>query len=114
MKATNTTAATAGERLLIDPSGPYPRSIGGNKYWFKVVDDYLRKNWNYLMKRKSEVPKIIDEDIVEQRKKITYTRCDNTGEHELLKKYCEENNIIFEMIAPNTPQYNGVVERSLK
>ena len=28
-------------------------SIGGNKYWFKVVDDYSRKNWNYLMKNKS-------------------------------------------------------------
>ena len=56
MKMTNTRATTVGERLFIDTSGPYPRSIGGNKYWFKVVDNYLRKNWNYLIKRKNEVP----------------------------------------------------------
>ena len=56
MKATNTRATTAGEIIFIDTSGPYPRSIGGNEYWFKVVDDYSKKNWNYLMKRKSEVP----------------------------------------------------------
>ena len=40
MKATNTRATTAGERLFIDISGPYPHSIGCNKCWFKVVDDY--------------------------------------------------------------------------
>ena len=53
MKATNTRATTAGERLFIGTSGPYPRSTGGNKYWFKVVDNYSRKSWNYLMKRKN-------------------------------------------------------------
>ena len=56
MKATNKRATTAGERKLIDTRGPYPWSIGGNKYQFKVVDNYSRKNWNYLMKRKNEVP----------------------------------------------------------
>ena len=43
MKTSNVRANRAGERLFIDTSGPYPRSIGGNKYWFKVVDDYSRK-----------------------------------------------------------------------
>ena len=32
MKATNIRATTAGERLFIDTSGPYSRSIGNNKY----------------------------------------------------------------------------------
>ena len=39
MKATSTRTTTAGEILFIDTSGPYSRSKGGNKYWFKVVDD---------------------------------------------------------------------------
>ena len=117
MKATNVRATAAGERLFIDTSGPYPRSIGGNKYWFKIVDDYSRKNWNYLMKRKSEVPthlKSLIRILQGKGKKVKYIRCDNAGEHEQLKKYCEENNIILEMTAPNTPQHNGVVERSFE
>ena len=44
MKTTNTRAMTVGEILFIDTSGPYLRSIGGNTYWFKVVDNYSRKN----------------------------------------------------------------------
>ena len=54
LKSTRTRATKARERLFKDSCGPYPRSIGGSKYWFKVVDDYSRKNWNYSMKRKSE------------------------------------------------------------
>ena len=56
MKSTKTRATKAGERLFIDTSGPYPWSMRGNKYWFKVVDDYSRRNWNNSMKSKSEVP----------------------------------------------------------
>ena len=55
LKTYNVRATQARGRLFIDTSGPYPRSIGGNKYWFKVVDNYSRKNWNYLIKNKSEV-----------------------------------------------------------
>ena len=55
MKATNTRANTVGERLFTDTSRLYRWSIRGNKYLFEVMDDYSRKNWNYLMKRKNEV-----------------------------------------------------------
>ena len=44
MKATNTRATKADERLFIDTSAPYPQSIGVYKCCFKVVDDSLRKN----------------------------------------------------------------------
>ena len=117
MKATNTRATIAGERLFIDTSGPYLQSIGGNKYWFKVVDNYSRKNWNYLLKRKNEAPthiKSLIRILQSKGKKVQYIRCDNAGEHEPLKKYCEENNIILEITAPNTPQHNGVMERSFE
>ena len=43
-ETSNVRATKAGERLLIDISGPYPRSMGGSKYWFKVVDDYSQKD----------------------------------------------------------------------
>ena len=82
MKATNMRAMTAGERLFIDTSGPYPQSIGGNKYWFKDVDDYLRKNLNYLMKRKNEVPthlKSLIRILQIKGKNVRYIRCDNAG-----------------------------------
>ena len=42
MKATNMRATQVGERLFIDTRGPYPQSIGGNKYCFKVVNDYSK------------------------------------------------------------------------
>ena len=32
IKATKIEATTSGEGLFIDTSGPYPRSVGGNKY----------------------------------------------------------------------------------
>ena len=47
-------------------------------------------------------------------KKIKYIQCNNAGEHEPLKKFCEENGITLLMTAPNTPQHNGVVERSFE
>ena len=42
MKTSNVRATKAGERLFIDTSGPYPRSIGESKCWFKVVDNHSR------------------------------------------------------------------------
>ena len=44
MKTSNVKATKAGERVFIDTSGLCPRRIGWSKYWFKVVDDYSRKN----------------------------------------------------------------------
>ena len=84
LKATNTRAFTAGERLFRDTSGSYPLSTGGNKYWLKVVDDYLKKNWNYLLKRKNAVLthlKSLIRTLQSKGKKVKYIRCDNAGEH---------------------------------
>ena len=114
-KITDERAKSPGERLFIDTSGPYPRSMGGNIYWMKVVDDYSRKNWNFLMKKKSEVAENIMELITSLKnagKEVKYLRCDNAGEHNTLIPYCIKNNITLEMTTPNTPQHNGVVERS--
>ena len=46
-------------------------------------------------------------------KPCKYLRCNNAGENEsYVQQLCAENNIQLEMTAPNTPQMNGVVERS--
>ncbi len=46
-------------------------------------------------------------------KPCRYLRCDNAGENEsYVQQVCEENDRQLEMTAPNTPQMNGVVERS--
>ena len=114
-KLTKERATKSGERLFFDTSGPYPRSLGGNLYWLKIVDDYSRKNWNFLMKKKSEVAqKIIDhiKILTINGNAFRFVRCDNAGEHNEIKRFCERNNIIMEMTTPNTPQLNGVVERS--
>ena len=114
-KLSKVRATESGERLFIDTSGPYPRSLGGNTYWLKIVDDFSRKNWNFLMKKKSEVTQnVVDhvESLKNSGKKVRFIRCDNAGEHNALISYCEKNDIILEMTTPNTPQHNGVVERS--
>ena len=117
MKTSNVRATKAGERLFIDTSGPCPRSIEGSLYWFKVVDDYSRKNWNSLMKNKSKVQyhlKSLVESLKNKEKQVNYIRYDNAGEHEPLQKYCDEKGINLEMTNPNTPQHNGVVERGFE
>jgi transposase InsO family protein len=46
-------------------------------------------------------------------KPCKYLRCDNAGENVLyVQQVCAENDIQLEITAPNTPQMNGVVERS--
>ena len=46
-------------------------------------------------------------------KPCKFLRCDNAGENEAhVQKVCAEHGITLEMTAPNTPQMNGVVERS--
>ena len=59
-KHTEIRATRPCERIFVDTSGPYPASLRRYKYWFKIVDDFSRKNWNYFAKAKSEIPKILE------------------------------------------------------
>lgn len=44
------------EVIFSDVCGPIQTdSLGGNKYFLSFIDDYSRKIWAYLLKRKSEV-----------------------------------------------------------
>ena len=58
--------------------------------------------------------KLLIESPKNKGKQVYYIRCDNAGEHEPLKTYGDEKGINLEMTGPNTPQHNGVVERSFE
>jgi hypothetical protein len=56
-KSIEVKATKCGERLFIDISGPYTKSITGSEYWLLVVDDSSKKKWSCFLKKKSEIGK---------------------------------------------------------
>jgi hypothetical protein len=44
-----------GERLYIDISSIKERSIGGEKFWALIVDDYTDYCWSFVLKNKSDL-----------------------------------------------------------
>ena len=115
-KTTMTKAKLPGERLFLDISGPFSDSLNSNRYWLRIVDDNTRFCWDSFLPRKSGIHVPLETLIVANKaagKPCKYLRCDNAGENEAyVQKVCAEHNIVLEMTAPNTPQMNGVVERS--
>lgn len=113
-KTTLVKAKAKGERLFVDTSGPYKKSLAKNSFWVLVVDDYTRKAWSYFVDKKSKVKEVV-EALLEKLSgcgvTVQYIRCDNAGENDALKVACEAKGITMEFTAPNTPQMNGVVER---
>ncbi len=58
-KATENKSKRPGERIFIDTSGPFSKTIKGNRYWIKIVDDYSRYSWSIFVKKKSELPDLL-------------------------------------------------------
>jgi hypothetical protein len=116
-KSTLTKAKAPGERLFLDILGPFSDSLNSNQYWLCIVDDNTRFCWYSLLPRKSGIQHVPPESLVVANKAAgkpcKFLRCDNAGENEAyVQKVCAEHGITLEMTAPNTPQMNGVVERS--
>lgn len=115
-KSTMTKATVPGERLFLDISGPYSDSLNQNKYWLRIVDDCTRYSWDCFLPRKTGIQDPLLKLVTMNKaaaKPCKYLRCDNAGENEsYVQQVCAENDIQLEMTAPNTPQMNGVVERS--
>ena len=83
-KKTTTKATRPGERLFTDISGPYAKSIIGNKYWIMVVDDYPRMKWSFFRKKKSDIGQALDGFLTQLRGigyETKYLRCDDAGEN---------------------------------
>ena len=115
-KTTMTKAKSPGERLFLDISGPFSDSLNSNRYWLRIVDDNTRFCWDSFLPRKSGIHVPLESLLIANKaagKPCKYLRCDNAGENEAyVQKLCAEHDIALEMTAPNTPQMNGVVERS--
>jgi transposase InsO family protein len=114
-KTTSMKAHEKGERLFLDISGPYKMSLKGSKYWLLVVDDKTRKAWSFFIQNKSEAKKATEMllQLLKGAKVVTkYIRCDNAGENvKGIKELCNTYGIQIELTPPNSPQFNGVVER---
>jgi len=80
------------------------------------VDDHTRFCWDSFLPRKSGIHVPLEALLISNKaagKACKYLRCDNAGENEsYVQKLCAEHDVVLEMTAPNTPQMNGVVERS--
>ena len=114
-KSTERIAVEPGERICVDASGPFQVSNGGSRYWFQAVDEYTRYGWCGFAKLKSEIGNFY-ESVCEWLKskgfEMKYLRCDNAGENiKQLKEVAFKFGVELEFTAPNTPQFNGIVER---
>ena len=97
-----------------------PMSIqarGSYEYFITFTDDYSRFGYVYLMKRKFKAFEKFKEfraEVENQLGKCTKAiQFDRGGEYLLgdFKYYLTENGIVSQLIAPKTPQQNGVAER---
>jgi len=100
-----------------DIGGPItPGSFSGKRYFITFIDDFLRKCWVYFLKEKSEAFETFRKfkTMIEKSKglHIRALRSDR-GEYlwNQFKGYCEEHGIRRYLMAPYTPQQNGVAER---
>ncbi len=109
-------ATKPGERIMFDTSGPYPESLGGNRYHLCIKDEYSKKAWSQMLRSRKDVPEAIEDFLIELKAKGYHTkflRCDNAGEHTAIPQLCKQLGIQLEYTSPYTPQFNGSVEREI-
>lgn len=106
------------EIIHSDVAGPMQQcSFGGAKYLVTFTDDYTRKTYGYLLKRKSEVMHhfIIFKNEVEKQLglPIKILRSDNGSEYcnSKFDDFLKKEGIIHQKTVPYCPQQNGVSER---
>ncbi|PWA61729.1 zinc finger, CCHC-type [Artemisia annua] len=101
-----------------DLCGPIsPATHSGKKLIFLLVDDCTRFMWAYFLTSKDQAfntfKKFRQKIEMELRLKTRMLRTDRGGEFTSneFTKYCKDNGIARQLIAPYSPQQNGVVER---
>lgn len=106
------------EIIYSDVCGPIQtNSLGGNMFFLTFIDDYTRKIWAYVIKRKSEVFDVFVKfkNLVEKQSGLSVKtlRTDGGGEFvsDQFQSFCDKEGIIHEITPPYTPQHNGTVER---
>lgn len=104
--------------IYIDLCGPTrTRSIQGDIYFMLIIDDYSRMCWVTFLREKSKafgkfkLFKVMVENETDKKNKCL--RSDQGGEFtsKEFNTFYEVNGIRRQLLAPWTPQQNGVVER---
>lgn len=86
------------------------------KYFLLLIDDMSRYMWLYLLTSKSKAPATIKRFKVgvevETGAKLRVLRTDRGGEFTSIEfgLYCANEGVACQLIAPYSPQQNGVVE----
>jgi hypothetical protein len=106
------------ELVHVDLCGPItPETAGGNKYFMLLVDDCTRWMIVSILKTKDQASEAFAKFKAEAKNSLGYkvkcVRSDRGGEFlaAAFKNICEEAGIRRQLIAPYTPQHNGVVKR---
>ena len=106
------------ELIHSDLKGPIDvPTYAGNRYFITFTDDYTRKVWVYMMKKKSEtfgVFQIFKRTVeTETGLKLKSLRTDNGGEFISwkMKEFLAKEGVKHELTVPYTPEQNGVAER---
>lgn len=83
-------------------------SIGGDKYCVTFMDDYSRKLWTYLIKKKGYVIEVFTKSMMERKicHKIKILRSVGGGEYmsDYFDALCERKRIVHELVPPYSPQ----------
>lgn len=91
-------------------------SLGGSRYFIIFVDEFTRMMWLYTIKFKSEALEVFRKfkTLIEKEsdKSIKILRIDGGGEYtsKEFETFCFNQGIVHEVIAPYTPQHNGLAK----
>ncbi|GBO41943.1 Copia protein [Araneus ventricosus] len=106
------------DRVHCDLWGPAPvTSIGGNRYFLSIIDDYSRKVDVYIIKSKDQVfdcfKKYLAQVERELNSKIKCMRSDNGLEfcHKEFENFLTKLGIKMERTSLYTPEQNGIAEK---
>ena len=118
-KKTDEQASVEGQRFFVDVSGPMKHSsLGGNSYVAIFVDGCTCFKVVKFVKKKSNTAAallyLIAEYITPQKLSMKCVRTDNNVEFEgEFQRELDQRSITHEHTPLDTPQYNGVAERTL-
>ena len=92
-------------------------SYGGSKHWLLIVHGTTKMKWSLFLKNKDNLKDkmlIWVDEIRTSGQVIKSMRCNNAGENLMFIRAAKQLQlkIKFELTSPNTPQQNGIVERS--
>lgn len=85
--------------------------LAGNRYFITFVDEFSRMTWVYLIKKKSEALKTLKrfKEHVERETGRQVKALRTTSFY--FEIFFQECGIAHEVIAPYTPEHNGLAER---